>query len=501
MPSPPRLFAFVACCVAMVGIDCGFVWTLRGLSSGIWLTGAQGSEPASLFTGFDELSSPLVRTDLRLESAASCSATACHGGPRAGVANPGAIRGSEYPLWLERDPHALSWRTFCSPASVAMMERLKIIQSGQIIDRAGYDNCLACHNSTRQFTELRSPEPIREGVGCSSCHGPSEKWRSTHFLANWDGSLAIADGFVPARDMLVRARMCASCHVGDRDRDMNHDIIAAGHPALHYEFATFHDRQPKHWRDERESDLTGYEASQWLAGQLAALDASLVLLEARADHALPVSTWPELAAYNCYACHQPLRPGQFQRSNIQQPLAQTSATTVALSHWNRFGVEELLRLRLAEGAGGPRDVQLAEALDRLSSTMQSLSSSPSESKQAARTARLALDAWLGSPEGLAELSQFTAQRLRILAISAGRHEANHQSWETAAQFYLASIAARQAWARTPEQLQTARELRNTLTFRKGTSSPQSAAEWPPPTTWTDYLQAMEPPRHQGSMKP
>ena len=34
---------------------------------------------------------------------------------------------------------------------------------------------------------------------------------------------------------------------------MNHDMIAAGHPALHYEFATYHECQPKHWREPGET--------------------------------------------------------------------------------------------------------------------------------------------------------------------------------------------------------------------------------------------------------
>ncbi|MGN6546777.1 MAG: hypothetical protein ACTHK7_17105 [Aureliella sp.] len=313
-------------------------------------------------------------------------------------------------------------------------------------------------------------------------------------MAGWNESPALADGFVPARDMLARARMCASCHVGDRDRDMNHDIIAAGHPALHYEFATFHQRQPKHWRDEGESDAPRYEASQWLAGQLAALDASLVLLEARASLALPVSTWPELASYNCYACHQPLRSGEIDRRANATAAKPTSAITIAnYSHWNRFGVEELLRLRSAEGKASRLDRELAEALERLTSTVQSGSSTSAQAQQAARAARLALDAWLSSPEGLAEIGAFTARRLQTLALSAGKRPSNRENWETAAQFYLASIAARQSWATTPERLQLARRLRSTLTFRDGTQSPSWA--YRSLAAWSDQLRELEAPKH------
>lgn len=460
------------------------------------LNGAWAEEPLNAGTRFDQLSAPLVRTDLRLTNSASCAASACHGGSRPGVANPAASRVSEYPLWLQRDPHAQSWRTFCGEASVTILERLQIMQDGKIVDKPGYDNCLACHNSTRQFAEVRSAEHWREGVGCSNCHGPAEKWNLTHYQPNWNGLDAVSAGFVRAKDMLARARMCASCHVGDRDRDMNHDMIAAGHSPLYYEFATFHERQPKHWRDELEGDVSRYEAQQWLAGQLAALDASLVLLEARATERLPVSRWPEFAAYDCQACHQQLRFGE----PAFHPVAAGSAE---YSRWNRWGVEELLRLRRTQGEHTTLDGRLEVALIKLTSAMQSAAGSDAgKVKLAAREARLALDAWLGDAAGLEELRQFSAHRLRAVAISAGRHKPNLQTWETATQFYLASIAARHSWSKhvasgsswavAPpaqiEQLSSARELRDMLTFAKGTQSPQ---RHPLSSVWSRHLRAIE----------
>lgn len=465
-------------------------------NAGYLLNDAQAGEPLNTGTRFDQLSAPLVRTDLRLTSSASCAASACHGGSRPGVANPAASRGSEYPLWLQRDPHAQSWRTFCGEASVTILERLQIMQSGKIVDKAGYDNCLACHNSTRQFAEVRSTEHWREGVGCSSCHGPAEKWSETHYQPKWNGLDAVSAGFVPAKNMLARARMCASCHVGDRDRDMNHDLIAAGHPPLYYEFTTFHQRQPKHWRDELERDGSRYEAQQWLAGQLAALDASLVLLEARAAQSMPMSQWPELSVYDCAACHQHLQIGQ-AKSQL------TTRGRAEYSRWNRFGTEELLRLRIAEGNGTPLDVRLASTLNQLSETMQLKPGGAADDViGAARAARLALDAWIGGPAGGNELSQFNAQRLREVAISAGKRVPNLEKWETATQFYLASIAARHSWAQPAsssnssplavqlptEQLVSARMLRDRLMFAGGSRSPQQRA-WD--DVWSRHLRAIE----------
>ncbi len=227
-------------------------------------------------TQLEYFSSPLTRTDLQLTGSASCSSAACHGGPRAGVLVDASPRGAEYPIWLANDPHGKSWRTVCSDASVGIMEKLGILRAGSIVNQAAFDNCLACHNTTRKFSEPRSGQFHSEGVGCASCHGPSERWYGNHYRLPLDDLTAADVGLVPTSNLLGRARMCAACHVGDRDRDMNHDIIAAGHPALYYEFATFHNRLPKHWREPQQSATPDFEARLWLAGQIAGLDADAV---------------------------------------------------------------------------------------------------------------------------------------------------------------------------------------------------------------------------------
>ena len=52
----------------------------------------------------------LYHMERGIRGAASCATSSCHGGPRAGVSSADAPRGSEYPLWLESDPHAQSWK-------------------------------------------------------------------------------------------------------------------------------------------------------------------------------------------------------------------------------------------------------------------------------------------------------------------------------------------------------------------------------------------------------
>ncbi|MGV3483393.1 MAG: multiheme c-type cytochrome [Planctomycetaceae bacterium] len=421
----------------------------------------------------DRLHSPLLRSDLQLQGAQSCAAASCHGGPRPGVAQPWVSRGSEYSLWIERDPHARSWRTISSEQSVAMMTRLKIMRGGEIIDREGFDNCLACHNTTKRFHEPRSQEERHEGVGCAGCHGPEEHWKATHYQYGFDPHAGTDVGFVANGDLLTRARACASCHVGDQDRDMNHDIIAAGHPALRYELATFHSQQPKHWRDAEADDRTFYEAQLWLAGQIAAADASLSLLEARANQAHSVSEWPELSAYDCSSCHHSLGLKNARRT----PNPESQQAVATYSTWNMAGLLWVIRYRIEQGEATPEDRRLAAALQQVSAVMET-QPRPDAMRAAATAAeaRRAIAAWVDGTAGHFEFNTFRSDRLGRVAASAAGKARSFDTWESAVQLYLAAVAARESWpGGTSGALHdTAESLRRGLAYPQHTSSPDYA---------------------------
>ncbi|GAA5511119.1 multiheme c-type cytochrome [Novipirellula caenicola] len=412
------------------------------------------ASPGMLFSPgtLDRLHHPLLRQDLIVNGAASCATSNCHAGPRPGVTQATVRRGAEYQLWLENDPHAQSWKTICSDESVAMMRRLKIMDGDQIVDQAGFDNCMACHNSTRRYNEPRHAHTPhanvsdvnsfqREGVGCSACHGPSQRWIGTHFQHAWSPQFASDEGFVDTSDLYVRARMCASCHVGDKDRDMNHDIIAAGHPALRYELATFHAWQPKHWRDAEANDRTYYEAQLWLAGQIAATDASLALLETRAAKSHTISQWPEFASYDCASCHHNLG-----LQNARTPITDDRKAVALYSSWNDAGLRWLIHYRIDTGVATTDDFELLESLDRVKLQMESQpKADPGFVAELALQARRSLARWFDGPAGQSERAQFRSDRLgNLVAAAAGKRQTWH-TWESAAQFYLAAVAARESW--------------------------------------------------------
>ncbi len=394
--------------------------------------------------GLDHLHGTLLRNDFSLKGAQSCAVSSCHGGPRPGIAQPTARRGSEFQLWLENDPHARSWRTFCGDESVQMMRRLRIIdQDNVVLDRAGFDNCLACHNTAKRYDEPRTTGNLREGVGCEACHGPAEQWESSHVQYNWSRESAHEQGFVNNDDLFTRARMCASCHVGDRDRDMNHDIIAAGHPTLRYELATYHSWQPKHWRDAEADNKERYEAQLWLAGQVASADASLSLLETRARRGHSASQWPEFAAYDCASCHHNLGLGNARGSEL--PGQRQRPATAIYSQWNDSGLRWLLKHRVTSGKATENDHRLLDALVSVQTAMEQPPRPNADSvADASKHARKELAAWFAA-EGGGERQRFDSDRLGMLVASAASDPDTFLTWESAAQFYLASIAARESW--------------------------------------------------------
>jgi len=475
-----------------------------------WLSApiALGQTPQDLTVASSVVS--LYRIDLEPLAATSCSSSACHGGPQPGVTRPAAAGQSAYGLWLERDPHARSWQTICSPESIAMMTRLGILRGEQIINQAGFDNCLACHNSHRSETaeptvmierasgsdevkrrsattrEFRFPRHT-EGVGCAGCHGPAEQWVNEHYLASWQPQEAIARGFVPSDDLMTRARMCASCHVGDHDRDMNHDIIAAGHPALRFEMAAHHSRLPKHWRDDQASDLAGFEAKLWAAGAVASADAWLALQQGRAGGTTAVSTWPDFAANDCSSCHQSLRLNS-DRDPLSDPHRRGAAK---IARWD-IGALQLW-------ATGHRDQSTAvdrstanSLLSQIDSVRATIEVMPAPDRlafeRASQNLREALPNWVQSQGGNGDrsrqrakgvvlarpFSSIVAPRLTALLSRSSSIDQATETWEAAAQFYLLLAASRYEWTQgNGGQLQSlAHSIRHGLSLPPQIDSPR-----------------------------
>ncbi len=233
----------------------------------------------------------------------SCSATACHG--LAAVPNVDRQAGHEYVFWLERDPHARAAASLSSPVGLAMLERLGIVRDRQVLDKEGLANCEACHNPRPSQEERMATYPAEgEGVSCEACHGAAEHWRTIHYRRSHGRSELVALGMIDTKDLVTRADLCVGCHVAGRG-EVNHDMIAAGHPALKFELSAYHSIYPKHWDEAFERQRwPDRDWRLWCVGQQAAAKAAVNQLLRRAQS--QQAPWPELAEWDCYACHHDL---------------------------------------------------------------------------------------------------------------------------------------------------------------------------------------------------
>jgi hypothetical protein len=363
---------------------------------------------------------------------ASCTAKACHGDVRADDAHPN-ILGNEFAVWAEGDRHSRAYRTLLeNPLSLEMTLRLGWKQKP-----SEAKECLACHAPSDAARAPSSP-PLSDGVGCESCHGPAEKWLAEHTLASWL-SKPPADrakvGFKGTKNLADRAAVCAACHVGDADREVSHDLIAAGHPALKFEIGAYQWRLPKHWSERQDYAENGpdFQARLWAAGQYAGAAAALELSASRIERAArgnPGTTWPELAEYDCFACHQDLVAERAMPADLPgtRPLARRLG---GWPDWNPWHAAAFSREFFADAKlDSPNDL-----LERLSAPFVDVNDA-GDIRRASR--RLYEEARrLADPNTSLPLADWS----RALVVAA-RDAPPH--WDSAAQTYLGLAAIEQS---------------------------------------------------------
>ena len=405
--------------------------------------------------------------------AGGCATASCHGGPQAGNHD---VRTFSAALWATRDPHSRAYETLHGPRSRRMAAMLGIGEPHRA------RQCLVCHASQAAVETPLSPGVLADGVACGSCHGDATRWLTVHTLPEWkhlDGPARAELGYRDLADVGARVRTCIPCHVGDASREVDHDLLAAGHPRLAFEFAAYERLWPRHWsprgRAESQSD---FAARSWAAGQAEVVAAVARLLAVRARRAAetaaedrlaleppPRARWPEFAEFDCYSCHRPLSPervaaaagGEFRNPAPGTPSWQPWTTAAA----------SLLSAAVAEPAVarvGPAAADLRDALRPAWS-----------SADQAQLIRVITRAELLEQAADAAARGIAAQRLVTLDASPERLDtlvfANRpewRSWDAAAQTYLLMEAAAAPSARGRAALDS---LRNGLRFPPGAGGP------------------------------
>jgi hypothetical protein len=447
-------------------------WKLSGACAAVALVamlgltlGSGASPPADISTPPPRVIAPPRPATL---GAGSCSAQACHGGVRPMAILPGvndnALR-DEHTTWATRDRHERAYRVLLGERSKSIARNLAGRAKRAYTPAHEDRRCLACH-ATPADPAMTPPDDLatirQDGVGCESCHGPARDWITKHTELGWRSLPAEAKrsfNMAPTLDLADRVRACVGCHVGagpdpawagGEPRDVNHDLIAAGHPRLNFEFGAYLANMPRHWREQGRNLAPDFEARAWAIGQVATMKAALELLAWRAggsSGAPPASAgqaappWPEFAEYGCFSCHFSLRDKSWRNPDPEHRDREQPLGLPVWSSWYAPMVRDFARRDA--GPGGDVEARLKELRARMSTPVPARDDVAAQAAAAAK----ALDAWLeklrgqafdpGAVKGLIEAFR--------LATPPGPTEGVH-GWDHATQRYLALVALNQALA-------------------------------------------------------
>jgi hypothetical protein len=383
---------------------------------------------------------------------ASCASTACHNGNE-----PSGSTGSEYTTWANKDRHARAYEVLFNATSRQIIKQL-----GEAKPAHQNVRCLNCHVHPGSDAFLKDEREasrfLADGVGCEACHGPAEKWLTAHYAPEWKDVTPAKKkefGMRDTKDLVTRAEVCVTCHVGGADGDVNHDLIAAGHPRLSFEYAAYHANLPKHWPYAKEvKDRPDIEAELWLIGQAVSARAALKLLEHRAaDKEKP---WPEFAEYDCFACHHDLSDQAWRR---EEKRVKGRLGKPAWGTWY---------FALGDVVAGKDRAFPEKSVEELCGLMATLRPDCNEVGAKAGEAAKALDGWLPA---LRENKSREVLPGLATDLEKARGRLDDFGWDGAAQLYLGLAAQHPQGAQKEFLLR----LRKQLEFRPGYQSPKGFA--------------------------
>jgi len=314
---------------------------------------------------------PAQQANFQYTGPGSCAASACHGAVPARTDL--RIPQNEYSVWITQDRHSRAFEVLRNPVSQRMARLLGIERA----DAA--PKCLACHALAPPAAQRARTFSAEEGVSCESCHGPASQWLGPHTRADWAHEKSLQLGMNDTKDLIRRTEVCLSCHLGNAEKFVDHEMIAAGHPDLIFELDSFSAAMPRHWKEPVERDpWTGARA--WSTGMAVQLREHLERVSRRARG----GPWPEYAELDCFACHHDLaRAEDSWRQDRGYP-----GRRAGVPPWNvaRYTVFRQVAGLVGADAGQRLDAEMT----RLSGLMNQLAPNREEvAVAAARTSSLA----------------------------------------------------------------------------------------------------------------
>jgi len=315
----------------------------------------------------------------------------------------GFVTQEESKIWISQDKHSLAFKLidFRDVADDKLTDSQRL--SKQMCEHLGIADihaarqCLSCHANWVAGSE---PPPFYvRGVTCESCHGASSLWTRAHAELSWRQKSPqdkhAEFGFVDVRDPVRRAEQCFACHIGNSEQGkiVTHAMYVAGHPPLPgIEIEHFVREMPPHWQylntkegfQHREeyvrqhfpyligkSSDESYRTRAVVLGGVVALRENVKLFLDQAAR----SEQPDLAAYECFACHHELKTPSWRqtRSYVGRP------GRPAMREWPTALVKlGIFHASTNDGNfdGHQYNGQLAEFSDRLGQIHASLSARP-----------------------------------------------------------------------------------------------------------------------------
>jgi hypothetical protein len=270
---------------------------------------------------------------------------------------------NESVTWDKQDVHSKALATLNGKLGRDMQELLKK-------DNPSYKvtedvRCLTCHSADKSPAKPLAQKVLTDfatgvgGVNCTVCHGMHEKWQIDHTKEPDNAGEPMPwrekspaykweRGMADLRNPVVKALLCASCHVGNpaEGKIVTHEMYAAGHPPLPpFELASYMQYEPKHWgyptemkyfqgltEDKQMAEKDGdgrqqfwtpaarwktfhfhhekeesYLARHFAVGAVAALRAEAQLVRHEAQLAQKSGEDTDFARFECYSCHRVLK--------------------------------------------------------------------------------------------------------------------------------------------------------------------------------------------------
>lgn len=321
----------------------------------------------------------------------SCGSSGCHGQVASSSSN---VLLNEYVTWQKYDSHATAYKVLLEPRSKRIAANLGLANAHEA------KICLDCH-ADNVTDEKRGPQfVLADGVGCEACHGAgAAPWMGLH-IGGSPHDVNVKNGLVPLEDPVVRAGICLDCHLGDSDQFATHRIMGAGHPRISFEMDSFTDFQPAHFvvdDDYRKRKKVVDGVRTWAVGQALMVVRRMDLLT---DSKFSKDgLFPELAFFDCHACHQPMSSALPDKSG-DFPTAWTMRPGTGLGPGApKFNDANMLMLEIALDMAGPgRAEKMAEDIMAVHKGAQTSREALLAAARAARaTAQSAVDILASKP--------------------------------------------------------------------------------------------------------